>query len=163
MIMDSRYQQCFISLSNIEFENRFHAKFCKVCARVILKYKKMANKLTAPGVETQVPIRFISVESTANPKIIQQLGVKKFPFIQIYRNKECVASFGTGPAHNFQRMVGNTVDQKLSTSQSDWDAFRAEFKEEISSGLENLELLRLQAVLEDECSLMDENETCVNP
>merc|ERR1711957_475129 len=72
---------------------KFHAKFCRVCNRVILKYKKMAHMLA--GTDTPVPIRFVSVEMTMNKKIIEQLGVKKFPFLQIYRNGECVTSFGT--------------------------------------------------------------------
>jgi len=109
----------------------------------------MANKLK--GMDTAVPVRFISVEMGANPKIVKELGVNKFPFLQIYRNRECVASFGTGPAHNFQRAVGGTLDQKLAMELSEWEAFRAEFKNEISGGLEKLELLRLQAVLEAEC------------
>jgi len=120
---------------------KFHAKWCRVCARAVLKYKKMAHKYESSEVETPVPIKFISVECTVNPKIIEQLGIKKFPYLQIYRNKECVASFGTGPARNFQKVVGSTVEQKLNTDVSEWDAFRSEFKTEISSGLENLELL----------------------
>jgi thiol-disulfide isomerase/thioredoxin len=127
---------------------KFHAKFCKVCARVILKYKKMA--MQHRDKETPVPIKFLSIESTENMKIIQTLGVKKFPFLQIYRNRECVASFGTGPAHNFQRAVGSTVEQKLTSSEEEWEAFRNEFKTEISEGLEQLELLRLQSVLDNE-------------
>lgn len=132
---------------------KFHAKFCKVCARVILKYRKMANQQHAA--DTPVPIRFITIECTANMKIIQTLGIKKFPFFQIYRNRECVASFGTGPAHNFQRAVGGTVDQKMKTSVEEWESFRAEFQNEIASGLENLEMLRLQAMLENECYAED--------
>lgn len=142
---------------------KYHAKWCKVCARATLKYKKMALKYAQPSVETPVPISFISVESTDNMKIIEQLGIKKFPFIQIYRNKECVAAFGTGPAHNFQRMVGSTVEQKLETTVEEWDAFRSEFKSQISSGLENLELLRLQSVIEEECAIDMTADICVSP
>mmetsp|Transcript_5594 Transcript_5594/g.7892 ORF Transcript_5594/g.7892 Transcript_5594/m.7892 type:complete len:272 (+) Transcript_5594:115-930(+) len=127
---------------------KFHAKFCKVCARVILKYKKMA--MQHRDKETPVPIKFLSIESTENMKIIRTLGVKKFPFLQIYRNRECVASFGTGGSHNFQRAVGGTVEQKLNSSEEEWDAFSSEFKTEISEGLEQLELLRLQSVLDNE-------------
>ena len=121
----------------------------------------MANKYASPTIDTPVPIKFISVEATANPKIIEQVGIKLFPYIQIYRNSECVASFRTGPAHNFQRMVGDTDEQKLNTEVSEWNAFSSEFKNEISSGLESLELLRLQAVIEEECEINTEN--CVTP
>ena len=123
----------------------------------------MAHKYAQPSVETPVPISFISVESTDNMKIIEQFGIKKFPFIQIYRNKECVAAFGTGPAHNFQRMVASTVEQKLETTVEEWEAFRSEFKTQISSGLENLEFLRLQSVIEEECAIDMTSDICVSP
>lgn len=117
---------------------------------MILKYKKMAHRMAST--DTPVPIRFISVETTANPKIIEQLGVKKFPFLQIYRNRECVASFGTGPAHNFQSIVGDTIEQKLNMSVEQWEQFRTEFQSEISNGIENLDLLRLHSEIERSCS-----------
>ena len=119
---------------------------------MILKFKKMAHTFGLPGANPPVPIRFISVEAMSNPKIIEQLGVKKFPFLQIYRNRECVASFGTGPAHNFQTAVGGTVKQKLNMPLEEWEAFRTEFKSEISSGLENLELLRIHAAVANDCT-----------
>lgn len=92
--------------------------------------------------DTAVPISFISVEITANQNICSTLEIKKFPFIQIYRNKECVASFGTGPAHNFQRIVGGTIDEKLSLTDEQWENFRTEFREQISGGLSKLETLK---------------------
>ncbi len=94
---------------------------------------------------TAVPITFISLEITTNPDICSVLEIKKFPFIQIYRNEECVASFGTGPAHNFQRVVGGTIDEKLSMTEEQWETFRSEFREEISGGLKKLETLRQSA------------------
>jgi hypothetical protein len=118
---------------------------------VILKYKKMAHRLAST--DTPVPIKFISVETTANPKIIEKLGVKKFPFLQIYRNGECVASFGTGPAHNFQSIVGDTIEQKLKMSVEDWEAFRKEFQSEIANSIDNLEFLRLESEIGNSCSI----------
>ena len=91
---------------------------------------------------------FISVEITANQDLCSTLEIKKFPFVQIYRNRECVASFGTGPAHNFQRAVGGTIDEKLAMNNEQWENFRSEFKPQIGEGLEKLELLKLSAVSE---------------
>lgn len=90
-----------------------------------------------------VPVSFISVEITANNEICTTLGIKKFPFVQMYRNRECVASFGTGPAHNFQPAVGGTLDEKLAMSESQWEQFRSEFKNEIADGLKKFDALRL--------------------
>lgn len=125
---------------------KFHAKWCKVCARVILKFKKMADQLL--NIHTPVPIKFISVEVTENPQLCSTLGVTKFPFIHIYRNKECVAAFGTGPAHNFQKVVGDTLDQKLRCTDDEWDAFRADFKDAIAENAEKLKLLELESAIE---------------
>jgi len=142
---------------------KFHAKFCKVCARVMLKYKKLALTLTEDGANTPVSISFVSIESTANMGIIKTLGVRKFPFLQIYRNSECIASFSTGPAHNFHRAVRGTIDEKLSLPENEWEEFRTEFKSPIQSGLEKLEMLRLQAVLKSEGEEKVENNSEFSP
>jgi len=144
---------------------KVHAKWCRVCARAILKYKKMAQKYSSTATNT-VPIKFISVEASSNKKIIEELGIRKFPYIQIYRNRECVASFGTGPVHNFERMTGSTIEQKLNTTEEQWDAFRSEFKDQIASNLQNLDALRLDAEIEEECVLNEESlqsELCLQP
>lgn len=125
---------------------KFHAKWCKVCARVILKFKKMADQLLKT--KTPVPIKFVSVEVTENPQLCSTLGVVKFPFIQIYRNKECVAAFGTGPAHNFQKVVGDTLDHKLHSTEDEWKSFRADFKDAISENLEKLKMLKLESAIQ---------------
>lgn len=142
---------------------KFHAKFCKVCARVMLKYKKLALTLTDDDADTPVPISFVSIESTANMGIIKTLGVRKFPFLQIYRNSECIASFSTGPAHNFHRAVRGTIDEKLCLPENEWEEFRTEFKSPIQSGLEKLEMLRLQTVLTGEGGEKDANNSDFSP
>lgn len=101
----------------------------------------MAQRLLSK--DLPVPVSFLSVEVTANNEICSTLEIKKFPFVQMYRNNECVASFGTGPAHNFQRAVGQTLDEKLSLTEQQWDSFRSEFKKEIAGGLAQIESLRL--------------------
>jgi hypothetical protein len=125
---------------------KFHAKFCKVCARVGMKYRKMA--ITMKSITTSVPVIYADVEMTANKDIISTLGIKKFPFLHIYRNKECVAAFGTGPAHNFQKVVRGTLDQKLAMTEEDWEKFRSEFQTEIASSLDQIQLLSLNAAWE---------------
>ena len=147
------------------FYNRYHAKWCKICARANVKYKQTAIKYTSPDTQHPVPIKFVSVESSENMEVIKQFGIKRFPFIQIYRNMECVASFGTGPAYNFKKVVESTVDEKLNTPVSEWDAFRNEFKNEISQGLQNLDFLRLQAdqaAVDEECDISVTSD-CVSP
>lgn len=144
---------------------KYHAKWCKICARANVKYKQTAIKYTSPDTQHPVPVKFVSVESSENMEVIKQFGIKRFPFIQIYRNMECVASFGTGPAYNFKKVVESTVDEKLNTPVSEWDAFRNEFKNEISQGLQNLDFLRLQAgqaAVDEECDISVTSD-CVSP
>ena len=125
---------------------KFQAKFCKVCARVGIKYRKMAVNMQSTT--TPVPVIYADVEMTENKDIVSTLGIKRFPFMQIYRNKECVASFGTGPAHNFQKVVRGTVDGKLAMTEEEWENFRSEFQTEIQSGLDQIQLLRLNVAWE---------------
>lgn len=124
---------------------KYHAKFCKVCARVMIKYKKLADRLSAT--KTSVPISFADVELTANKDLCSTLGVKKFPFVQIYRNMECVASFGTGPAHNFKKVVDDSISDKLKMTDEDWDRFRYEYEKEILGGLIKIDQLALNVAL----------------
>ena len=129
----------------------------------MLKYKKLALTLTDDDADTPVPISFVSIESTANMGIIKTLGVRKFPFLQIYRNSECIASFSTGPAHNFHRAVRGTIDEKLCLPENEWEEFRTEFQSPIQSGLEKLEMLRLQTVLTGEGGEKDANNSDFSP
>lgn len=92
------------------------------------------------------------MEVTSNPKLCETVGVSRFPFIQIYRNGERVASFGTGPAHNFQKIVGDTIDQLLyHTSQEEWEMKRRKYESEIQQSRDELRELRSLAQMEDEC------------
>ncbi len=107
-----------------------------------MKMRQMAQRMGSKQA-TPCPVKFISVEITANNEICSTIGIKKFPFIQMYRNRECVASFGTGPAHNFQKVVGGTLDEKMALTEDQWDSFRTEFKKEIAQGLDKLDALKL--------------------
>mmetsp|Transcript_19663 Transcript_19663/g.24246 ORF Transcript_19663/g.24246 Transcript_19663/m.24246 type:complete len:248 (-) Transcript_19663:127-870(-) len=124
---------------------QYHAKWCKICARVTVKMRQMAERLQQKG--TPVPVSFISVEYTANKEICSTLDIKKFPFIQMYRNRECVVSFGTGPVHNFQPAVGGTLNEKLALTEDQWEDFRQQFNNEIAEGLKLLEVLRLSKII----------------
>lgn len=54
-----------------------------------------------------------------------------------------MASFGTGPAHNFQRAVGGTLKERLALTEEEWEEVRDGLRVEIDGGLEELRLLRL--------------------
>jgi len=60
-----------------------------------------------------------------------------------------VASFGTGPAHNFQRAVGGTLKERLALTKEEWEEVRDGLRVEIDGGLEELRLLRLDVEEKD--------------
>lgn len=60
-----------------------------------------------------------------------------------------MASFGTGPAHNFQRAVGGTLKERLALTEEEWEEVRDGLRVEIDGGLEELRLLRLDVEEKD--------------
>ena len=118
---------------------------------MILKFKKLANSYHI-RLQNQVNdhdkassekiISFAEVEVSANDSLAKTLGILKTPYLQIYRNSECVASFATGPAHAFQRVVGDTILSKWNMSNEEWEIFRKEYQTEITNGLLQLDQLK---------------------
>ncbi|KAL7570467.1 hypothetical protein ACA910_004252 [Epithemia clementina (nom. ined.)] len=57
---------------------------------------------------------------------LKQLGLIKFPFVQIYRKRtgDCVASFSTGgTSYMFTRRVRETLNAVLERTPNEWQAF----------------------------------------
>jgi thiol-disulfide isomerase/thioredoxin len=117
---------------------KYYANYCKVCQRTRLIYLRMAKVESDPNLE------FATVEISAlgGGSIAKSLGVTKTPFIQIYRNGSCVASFSTGPAHNFSRKAGATLDLCKSRTDEEWEIFLDEFKENILEQEQAIDALR---------------------
>jgi len=117
---------------------KYYAHYCKICQRAGMQFKKIA---------TEYPdISFGKVESMVLPdsaNTLRSLGVSKFPFVQIYRKGQCVASFSTGPSHLFVKKVRDTIDSCLKRSPEEWNAFLSEFSSEIESNRQARETLLL--------------------
>ena len=106
---------------------KYFANYCKICQRTGIKLEKIAKEY--PDVE------FMKVESQVFPdklKTLTSLGVTKFPFVQIYRQGKCVASFSTGPSHMFVRRVRETLDTCEERSGQEWNTFECDFSSEIN-------------------------------
>ena len=138
-------------MDTYSINHRFHATYCKICQRVILKFKKLAksyhtrlqNQVNDDGESSNDKIiSFAEVEVSSNDSLAKTLGILKTPYLQIYRNSECVASFATGPAHAFQRVVGETIQSKWNMSNEEWENFRNEYQKEITNGLMQLDQLK---------------------
>lgn len=105
----------------------FHAHYCKICQRATMQLTKAAREY--PNVH------FAKVESKVIPEPqgdnLRALGITKFPFVQIFRHGDCVASFSTGPTHMFMRSVRGTLDLCLGRDDQAWKDFSMEFQQYI--------------------------------
>jgi hypothetical protein len=103
---------------------KYYADYCKLCQRASIQMKRLVN-------EFPTTVKFAKVEQATltEPTIdtLHALGVTKFPFIQIYRHGQCVASFSTGPSHMFRKRVLDTVRLCLERSPDNWQDFYNEF------------------------------------
>lgn len=107
----------------------FHAHYCKICQRATMQLTRASKEYPSVG--------FCKAESRIVPKPVADnlrlLGVTKFPFVQIYRGGNCVASFSTGPTHLFLRKVRETLDLCLDRDKDAWEGFYNEFATEIDA------------------------------
>jgi thiol-disulfide isomerase/thioredoxin len=107
----------------------FHAHYCKICQRATMQLNRAAREYP--------PVKFGKVEARVVPEPasenLRNLGISKFPFIQIFRKGDCVASFSTGPTHLFLRKVRDTLDLCLERDGDCWEAFVTDFATEIES------------------------------
>lgn len=115
---------------------KYYAHYCKICQRAGIQLKKIASEYP--------DVRFAKVESMVFPdsaQSLRSLGVTKFPFVQIYRKGQCVASFSTGPSHLFVKKVRDTIDICLNRSPEEWESFVSEFSNEIEANQQARESL----------------------
>jgi len=139
----------------------YAAHYCKLCHRSSLAYRQLAAKQRY-GREGTIPDRSSSsssgvrsvryartelskqqgddVDSSWTSDSLRKLGVTSFPFIQIYFGGDCVASFGTGPAHDFKQRVQDTVEGCMKCQ--DWYAVRSGFAGAIREHREAREAIR---------------------
>lgn len=116
----------------------FHAHYCKICQRATMQLSKAAREYPSVG--------FARIEARVFPEPVadnlRTLGVSKFPFVQIYRGGNCVASFSTGPTHMFMRKVRNTLNLCLERDEDCWEAFSNDFATEIDANQDARRKLR---------------------
>lgn len=115
---------------------KFYSRSCPLCKRIEMKYKKMAH------VYQNAPIRFAQVDKAINADFCTILGIDRFPYIQIYRNGQCVAAHGTDSDKTFGPIVNDTIQRELSMRQDEWDAFLTAFAEPIRQGSERIQNVR---------------------
>ena len=98
----------------------------------------MAKKRLADHQPASFAVLEVSVLGTPT---VKSLGVTLTPFVQIYRNGNCVASFATGPVYNFAQKTGSTIDICLQRNEKEWTDFETEFAEPIANNRAVMERL----------------------
>ena len=141
----------------------FFSFYCKTCHRANIPFKQLAYS-SSPD------INFIRFEtSVLTPKQFRSLGIDRVPYIQIYRNKICVASFtvttartssgGSSTSRNAQMMLRPRLVENISAcrdrSIADWYAFRDMHDKEIERNKAARKKLRADVINENDSSHSD--------
>jgi len=110
---------------------KYHAKWCKICKLVALKYQKLARDFCTTQ-EDHSLVRFGDVEVTANSDLCKKLGITLFPFIEIYEGGVRIAAFSTGASYKFNNILRKSMEEKLKMSKEEKLAFFARYSKEIT-------------------------------
>lgn len=103
---------------------KFYASWCKSCAKFGIRYNKLAlkhgdktdkaGKIREPGI-----VRFAEVEYGRNTSLCRALGIRKLPYIIIYKaSVGKIAEFPCGPKYFDERLV-TRLNQYLEMSDEE--------------------------------------------
>ena len=104
----------------------FFAHYCKKCHEAYKSYKRLAS--SNPSIDfTRIETSLMSL------KQLRLVGVSRVPFIQIYRDGCCVASFAASspPSSKLESQLQETIDSCQQRSKTDWMKFCQHHVEEI--------------------------------
>jgi len=127
----------------------YHSHFDQSCLRAQHKFRKIAierqqqhrlkDKDRIPSTYTMARIE----ASVLPERILQSLGIQRYPHIQIYLNsnrreensitKECVASFSVPRSFVFAKMIHESLDAIEKRSPEEWTEFYSQHREKIKS------------------------------
>jgi thioredoxin-like negative regulator of GroEL len=103
---------------------KFYAGWCKSCAKFGLKYKQLAHVhgdiVDKSGtVQRNGEVRFAQMEYGENVRLVKSLGIKKLPFVQIYKaSTGKIDEFVCGP-RDFNEKVVTRVEELLAMSNDE--------------------------------------------
>jgi len=109
---------------------KYYASYCKTCRRV----KPIYQRISIGNDDDTIQFGSIEVSVIGGTPTLQSLGITKLPFVQIYRNSKCVASFSTGAqTYNFSRKVKETIlaCQQRTAQKDGWNTFLTAYETEI--------------------------------
>jgi len=103
---------------------KFYASWCKSCHKFGIRYKKLATKHAdktdkAGKIREHGPVRFAEVEYGQNTSLCRALGIRKLPYVIIYKaSVGKIAEFPCGPKYFDERLVGR-LNQYLEMSDEE--------------------------------------------
>jgi thiol-disulfide isomerase/thioredoxin len=127
---------------------KFYTQTCPLCKKIALPYQKMArvysssNNNNTPSTTTP-NIRFAEIDKAVHSQLCTTLGIDRFPYLQIYRNGQCVASHGTESDKTFAPLVNDTIQRELSMTNDDWKVFLTTFEAPIGIATAKFNQVRL--------------------
>ena len=132
----------------------YFAHYCKLCHQTNIPYKKLAysyeEKETASMQDDNNPtrkIQFTRIETSALTKQqFQSLGIRRVPFVQIYRNQICIASFSTN-FKTLEKQLLDTIQINQQRSVVDWISFCNQYDHEIQSNKLARQTIRREVLL----------------
>ena len=118
---------------------KYYSTSCPLCKRVALKYKKLARFYST------APIRFAEMPKNAETATLFDTlkdDITTFPFLQIYRNGQCIASHGTQTASMFERIVNDSIYRFLTMPPDQWPQFLTAYQNNIQKVTDKINQLR---------------------
>lgn len=92
----------------------YHANYCKICQRAQIKYKKLASMASEKA-------QFTSMEASKIPAAdLKSLGINRFPWIQIWRNRQCVSALAPGASYSSIPRVMESLEKCRDRSRTEW-------------------------------------------
>lgn len=115
----------------------FHSHFEPACVRAQHQYRRISG---SPVGDDMTLTRLES--SVLSESFLKSLGVERYPHIQIYKSRKCVASFSVPQTYVFRSLVTNSLEEVKQRQPEEWDTFYRKFENEIQEKQAALEFIR---------------------
>jgi thioredoxin 1 len=126
----------------------FYAAWCKSCHKFGMKFKQLANryadKVNDDGeILERGKVRFATVEYGANVRLCKTFGIKKLPFVHIYKAPlGKISEFVCGPKYFDEKLKSRVVEYldmtddeiKFRMDMEDGQALGVQFLEDAKKG-----------------------------
>lgn len=97
----------------------FHSHFEQACFRAQHQYKRIAEQYQHEQYFSMTRIE----RSVLSDSTLQDLGIERYPHIQVYKDGNCVASFSIPQTYIFFKMVGESLDAIRNRTSKEWQDF----------------------------------------